>query len=250
MTVFSWFIWTIKVSISYLPLRARYQKQNKLTQQQREVRKHSVLVHRSHLGLMWAFVIINYRLPSVVCYQLSFHKPHDLVKFQLLALLPVSTASFDWTKTLGFLRSKLAFAPRSTKLHTKLVRTKLEYAAPIWSSHSNGVGRFGHESFRPWVVSAWSFGLGQTGQWVPSYWFVLESRRTKIQLILLYKIMNGMVDILTSPYVTQASARTRSSHTKKLRQISSRTDAYKYSFFPRTIPFWNSLPASIAEAPD
>ena len=24
----------------------------------------------------------------------------------------------------------------------------------------------------------------------------------------------------------------------------------KYSFFPRTIPFWNSLPASIAEAPD
>ena len=78
----------------------------------------------------------------------------------------------------------------------------------------------------------------------------LESRRTKIQLTLLYKIMNGMVDIPTSPYVTQASARTRSSHTKKLRQISSRTDAYKYSFFPRTIPFWNSLPASIAEAPD
>ena len=81
-------------------------------------------------------------------------------------------------------------------------------------------------------------------------WESLESRRTKIQLTLLYKIMNGMVDIPTSPYVTQASARTRSSHTMKLRQISSRTDAYKYSFFPRTIPFWNSLPASIAEAPD
>ena len=81
-------------------------------------------------------------------------------------------------------------------------------------------------------------------------WESLESRRTKIQLTLLYKIMNGMVDIPTSPYVTQASARTRSSHTMKLRQISSRTDAYKYSFFPRTIPFWNSLPASTAEAPD
>ena len=81
-------------------------------------------------------------------------------------------------------------------------------------------------------------------------WESLESRWTKIQLNLLYKIMNGIVDIPTPPYVTQASARTRSSHTKKLRQISSRTDAYKYSFSPRTIPFWNSLPASIAEAPD
>ena len=77
-------------------------------------------------------------------------------------------------------------------------------------------------------------------------WDSLESRRTKIQLTLLYKIMNGMVDIPTSPYVTQASARTRSSHTMKLRQIS-RTDAYKNSFFPRIIHFWNSLPASIAE---
>ena len=78
----------------------------------------------------------------------------------------------------------------------------------------------------------------------------LESRRTKIQLTLLYKIMNGMVDIPTSPYVTQASARTRSSHTMKLRRISSRTDAYKYSLFPPTTPFWNSLPASIAETPE
>ena len=71
-----------------------------------------------------------------------------------------------------------------------------------------------------------------TDMWDELNWESLERRRTKIQLTLLYKIMNGMVDIPTSPYVTQASARTRLSHTKKLRQISSRTDAYKYSFFP------------------
>ena len=78
-------------------------------------------------------------------------------------------------------------------------------------------------------------------------WESLESRRTKIQLTLLYKIMNVMVDIPTSPYVTQAFASTRWSHTMKLRQISSRTDAYKYSSFPRTIPFWNSLPAEASD---
>ena len=42
------------------------------------------------------------------------------------------------TKTLGFLRRNLAFAPRSTKevAYKTLVRPKLEYAAPIWSPHS------------------------------------------------------------------------------------------------------------------
>ena len=38
------------------------------------------------------------------------------------------------TKTLGFLRRNLAFAPRHNKevAHNTLVRPKLEYAAPIW----------------------------------------------------------------------------------------------------------------------
>ena len=42
------------------------------------------------------------------------------------------------TKTLGFLRRNLAFAPRSIKevAYKTLVRPKLEYAAPIWSPYS------------------------------------------------------------------------------------------------------------------
>ena len=42
------------------------------------------------------------------------------------------------TKTLGFLRRNLAFAPRSTKevAYKTLVQPKLEYAAPIWSPYS------------------------------------------------------------------------------------------------------------------
>ena len=49
----------------------------------------------------------------------------------------VSEISSKATKTLGFLRRNLAFAPRSTKevAYKTLVRPKLEYAAPIWSPH-------------------------------------------------------------------------------------------------------------------
>ena len=47
----------------------------------------------------------------------------------------ISDISSKATKTLGFLRRNLAFAPRSTKevAYKTLVRPKLEYAAPIWS---------------------------------------------------------------------------------------------------------------------
>ena len=50
----------------------------------------------------------------------------------------ISEISSKATKTLGFLRRNLAFAPKSTKkvAYKTLVRPKLEYSAPIWSTYS------------------------------------------------------------------------------------------------------------------
>ena len=81
-------------------------------------------------------------------------------------------------------------------------------------------------------------------------WESLEARRCKLQLTMLYKIVNNIVDIDKDLYLTPATTRTRASHSKKYRQISTTRDCFKYSFFPRSIPIWNKLPASTAEAPD
>ena len=156
---------------------------------------------------------------------------------------------------IGFLQRNLRVSNRDTKAsaYFTLVRPNIEYCASVWSPYTDQGKRMiemvQRRSAR-YVTNRYRNMSSVTDMLEELNWESLESRRTKIQLTLLYKIMNGMVDIPTSPYVTQASARTRSSHTMKLRQISSRTDACKYSFFPRTIPFCNSLPASIAEAPD
>ena len=53
-----------------------------------------------------------------------------------------------------------------------------------------------------------------------------------------------------APYLTPASTRIRATHSKKLRQFPARTDTFKFSFFHRTIPVWNSLSAPIAKVPD
>ena len=45
------------------------------------------------------------------------------------------------------------------------------------------------------------------------------------------------------------STRTRSNHSHKFRQIPTRTNVFKFCFFPRSIPVWNTLPTSVVEAP-
>ena len=79
-------------------------------------------------------------------------------------------------------------------------------------------------------------------------WETIESRRTKLQLVMIYKIINGLVEIQvpSAPYLTPATTRIRAHHSKKLRQYPIRTDTFKYSFFPRTTPVWNSLLATVA----
>ena len=81
-------------------------------------------------------------------------------------------------------------------------------------------------------------------------WESLESRRVKCQLTLLFKIINDLyIDIPPDQYLTEASTRTRSHHSHKFRHVSASSDYFKNSCFPRTIVLWNSLPASLADAP-
>jgi hypothetical protein len=76
------------------------------------------------------------------------------------------------------------------------------------------------------------------------------SRRPKIQLVMLFKIINDLVDIPSSIYLIPANSKTRSNHSKKMQHYHTKSDVFKYSFFPRTTRNWNQLPDTIAETPD
>ena len=133
-----------------------------------------------------------------------------------------------------------------------MVRPSLEYCASLWNPNRKELiqkiemiqcraARYVSNRFRN--TSSISSMLDAL------QWESLESRRTKIQLTLLFKITNDLVDIRADDYLASSTGRTRQSHSKKHRQISTRTGSYKFSFFPHTIPVWNSLPASVAVAP-
>ena len=82
-------------------------------------------------------------------------------------------------------------------------------------------------------------------------WPSLEIRRTRVRLIMFYKIIHHVVaihplDTLLLP--TTTITRYNSSHTITYQHIRTDKDSYKYSFDPRTIIQWNLLPIHVHEA--
>ena len=79
-------------------------------------------------------------------------------------------------------------------------------------------------------------------------WPSFEARSDQSYLLLFHKIHCGVVSIEKDKYMTPAhSLKTiRSSHSAQYRRHQTYSDALKNSFFPRTIPHWNSLSPSVA----
>ena len=80
------------------------------------------------------------------------------------------------------------------------------------------------------------------------HWESLQSRREASRLSLFYKGTHNLAAISVPTYFTpQINTNTRQYHPSKFIQPSARTDPYKFSFFPRTIVQWNTLPSDILD---
>ena len=147
----------------------------------------------------------------------------------------VSEISSKATKTLGFLRRNLAFAPRSTKevAYKTLVRPKLEYAAPIWSPHSKLQIEKVQRTAARWTCRRWR-NTSSVGEMLDELeWPSLEARRDQSSLLLFHKIHCGAVSIEKDKYMTPAHSlkSTRSPHSAQYRRHQTYSDALKNSFF-------------------
>ncbi|KAK3096018.1 hypothetical protein FSP39_021991 [Pinctada imbricata] len=80
-------------------------------------------------------------------------------------------------------------------------------------------------------------------------WPTLETRRKGARLILFYKILNGEASVTIPDYIRRSDVQTRQHHKDRFSRLSTSTDAYKYSFIPRTIVDWNQLPEEVIQAP-
>ena len=85
-----------------------------------------------------------------------------------------------------------------------------------------------------------------TGMFSDLKWDTLETRREKNKFTLMYKLSHNLIDINTERHlILDREKRTRNSHAFKYRMPKVSKDVFKFSFFPRSITQWNSLPADL-----
>ena len=157
-------------------------------------------------------------------------------------------------RTLGLLRRTLGPCTKDvkTKAYEMLVRPQLEYASEAWNPTSvtqvnqleqvqRAAARFVHRDYRRTTpVTPLITNLG---------WDSLHTRRLLHQSTMFYKIHYNHVNIPFPPLVIPATLITRKDHMLKFQLPSTSTEAYRLSFYLRTIRIWNQLPSAAVCAP-
>ena len=81
-------------------------------------------------------------------------------------------------------------------------------------------------------------------------WRQLQERRIIARLAMFYKAVHGLAACPIPQSFPAVTPRTRASHSFQYLLPQLRVDAYKYTFFPRTIRIWNILPSEIVQITD
>ena len=149
----------------------------------------------------------------------------------------------------GFLRRNFSNCTTKIKgeLYKSMVRPILEYACNVWCPHYNKdiqlIEAVQRRAVR-FCMNCYSRYESVISMLEKLKWPTLTDRRDDLKLVMLYKIINGYVHVQQTLPLTYSSF--NSVTHKKILQPPTRTDIYKYSFFPSAIRLWNNLPESLS----
>ena len=154
-------------------------------------------------------------------------------------------------KMLGFMWRNLRHAPTSIKekAYTSFIRPKLEYSSSIWDPHTqkdiNQLEMVQHRAAR-FVLNC---PHRRTDQQQPSIsskveelgWEPLKDRRRKNRLVMLYRVVNNLVEVPSTYHPCLRDPQPVRGNQKQFIRQQPEVDAYKYSFILRTVTDWNGL---------
>ena len=153
----------------------------------------------------------------------------------------------------AFLQRNTKMCPRNIKdrCYTTYVRPIVEYASSVWdpctSKYINKLEAVQRRAAR-YVFSDFRRESSPTSMMQQLGWPTLLARRSQAKAVMMYKIVNKLVDIPEAVHLTRRESSTRG-HNARFHQPYTRVLAYKHSFFPSTIRIWNSLPENLTQKP-
>ncbi len=157
------------------------------------------------------------------------------------------------TKTLSFLRRNLRVrnVQANSLAYKGLVRPTLEYCCSVWDPHHKNQ-EYQLESIQRraaiFVLRRYYNTSYVTNMLQQLNWESLCQRRAKMSLTMFYNLSQHAIVALPLPNVVQLPIRPRLRYHHAFQVPYCSIDAYKFSFFLRTVVQWNNLPVSIAMA--
>ena len=136
-----------------------------------------------------------------------------------------------------------------TRLYKALVRPKLEFCVQAWRPYlKKDIDKIERVQHRATKMIEECRGLGYEGRLKFTGLITLEDRRTRGDMIEVFKVLKGISKVDSSRWFRLAdSSRTRG-HRYKLVKCRSRLDVRKNFFSQRVVNTWNSLPEAVVEA--
>ena len=146
------------------------------------------------------------------------------------------------TRILNLLKRFVSGCSQHAKAITyqALVCPHLEYCAPVWDPHTvkniDMLEKVQKQACR-WLTAKWD---NNSKQWDKSYfqslselnWQSLQQQRTYLKQCQTFNVLNGMDCIEFAKYWSYSGAQqTRFWHARTLQTVSSRVNAYRFSFF-------------------
>ena len=200
-------------------------------------------------------IIQNYTMGDDVLTTVSSQAYLEVEIHKMLSWKPhIKAMTSRANKTLSFIRRNLWQCSSSVKqqAYTALVRSQLEYGASIWDPYRqnqiDSIEKIQRRAVR-FICSNYNREDSVTKMrqeiGLPS----LEERRKQSWLIMMYKVVNHHTVIPLPDYIRPRARVTRSQQQHRFTRLSSMSDSYKFSFFPRTLKDWDGLPQQIIELP-
>ena len=152
-------------------------------------------------------------------------------------------------RTLAFLRRNLHSCPKNIKTtaYTTLVCPLLEYSSSVWDPHTQVLlnkiemvqrraARFCHNDYT-------SRETGCVSEMIKKLHLkLLTTRRTNRRLNIFHKAIHSHLSLPVANLLQPIKRHSRHLNSKAFNTIHVSKNCYKFSYFPRTIKDWNSLP--------
>ena len=157
-------------------------------------------------------------------------------------------------RTTNFLRRNISKCSVETKQAgiTGMVRPILEYASSAWhpyqQNHIQKLESVQSKAAR-FVLNRYDQMASVTQMRQELGWPTLQTRRFITRTVLFYKIVNGLIHLQIPEYIIPKTRILRGEHQHQYTVVQTRTDVFKYSYYPRTIRCWNILPTALVDRP-